>query len=101
MINKEDLFWISFQTNSTADMVNAKEEFGLSLQQMKETLKEDGFIFPHLVANMRNSQPISNITVEYEGTKRYNMSEETDKLTSSVPGQTPLLIPVNEEDVDK
>lgn len=98
---EENNFWLSFQSNTTADIIDAKATFGPSLQEMKETLKKNGFIFPILRANMRNSQPISNVTVNQEGSRYYKMSGQIEILTSSVSGQTPLLIPVNQKDVGK
>ena len=42
--NKENLFWVSVQSNVLADLSNVEEDFEKSVQDMKEEMKGNGWI---------------------------------------------------------
>ena len=101
LIDENDTLWLSFQTNSTSDLAATRKSFNIHLQALKEELKQRKFVLPSFLTNMRNSQPISSITVNDEGVPGYRMNGEINKLTSTVTGERPSLILINKKDADQ
>ena len=98
LMGENDTLWLSFQTNSTSDIADTEESFNKQLKTLKEELKQRNFVLPTFSANMRNSQPISSISLNREGCS-YKMNDEIEKLTSTVTGEKPSLILIDKRDV--
>ena len=96
---KSNLFWITLQSNTLADISHVNDEFEEALIEMKEELKKEEWIFPTLQANMRNQVNIANVNVE-RGVGTYEMQSSIEKLKSgsSLAGEVPLLFKLNPDD---
>ena len=101
LMDANDTLWLSFQANSTSDLANTNESFNKHIQAWKEELKKGNFVLPSFSANMRNSQQISSVTLDREGSNAWKMNEELEKLTSTVTGEKPTLIMIDERDTKK
>ena len=99
--NKENLFWVSLQSNLLADISLVEKDFGHALQEMKEEMKRNGWIFPTLKANMRNQVNIANVQIE-KGSGAFDMQSSIAKLSSgsSLIGEIPILFQVLHKDWD-
>ena len=97
--NKENLFWVSLQSNLLADLSNVQNDFKTAVQEMNEELKMNGWILPSLQANMRNQVNIANIQVDRRENSGWDgeMQSLIDKLPtgSSLIGELPLLFKVD------
>ena len=100
LIDAKDVFWLSIQSNTLADVARMDKSFNIQLNKLILDLKSKSFVVPLLNANMRNSSQISNIKIDRENSQ-YRMSGEIEKLSSSVMGQPPTLSLVNQEDLQQ
>ena len=100
LTNKENLFWVSVQSNVLADLNFVKKDFENALQEMKEEMKENGWILPTLEANMRNQVNITNIQIEKNDTAVYEMQSSIIKLEpgTRLIGEVPILFKVESLD---
>ena len=96
MKNKSNLFWVALQSNSLADIDKVQDSFKQTLEEMKEDLAKDGWIFPELLANMRNQVNIANIEVNKGNSYYTEMQSSIVKLKSgsSLVGEIPTLFNV-------
>ena len=93
LVEKKNLLWVSFQANAVCDLMYHKGQFEQSFYEMKKELQHRNFHFPHLKANMRNSGPISEITVD-NSRDVLGVSKLVNHLKSTVNGPIPTLLPV-------
>ena len=107
LTNESNLFWVALQSNVLADISNVESGFKEALEEMKNELKNNGWIFPFLAYNMRNQVNIANINVERgsKGMRRrpgvfpgstLGMQSSVQKLNSGscLIGELPLLFKV-------
>ena len=96
--NKQNLFWISLQSNLLADLSSVANDFDTAIVEMKEDMERNGWILPTLGANMRNQVNITNLKYEkYEKDATFNeMQSSITKLKSgtSLIGEIPILFNV-------
>ena len=52
LTNESNLFWVSLQSNVLADISNVESGFKEALEEMKNELKNNGWILPFLAYNM-------------------------------------------------
>ena len=97
MVNPESLFWISFQSNCVAEVVNYNENFKNSLEEMRTELQENSFHFANLHANMRNSGPISEISLD-STSPVFNLAQHVPHLKAGLPGPIPCVLPLRDSD---
>ena len=97
LVNPESLLWISFQSNCVAEVVNENEHFKDSLEKMIVELQENNFHFANLHANMRNSGPISKISLD-SASKTFNLAKHVPLLNAAVPGPNPRVLPVRDDE---
>lgn len=73
-----------------------EERFKEALTEMKDELKKEEWIFPTLVANMRNQVNIANINVERGNFTGHSMQSSIEKLKSgsSLTGELPFLFKI-------
>ena len=98
LLDKESsLFWVALQSNSLSDIDRVQNTFKKSLEDVKEHLKKDGWIFPTFQANMRNQINIANVEVEKGNSYYTEMQSSIVKLKSgsSLVGEIPTLFNVN------
>ena len=95
LIGDSNLFWVVLQSNQLADTDIVQEDFNKAYKDMKEVLRNDGWILPQLELNMRNQINISNIRVEGHGV--YPMQSAIPKLESgtTIVGELPILLKVS------
>ena len=98
--SKDNLFWVSLQSNSLADLNFENKDFKNAFQEMKEEMKRNGWILPTLNANMRNQVNIANVQVEPETNTAYEMQSSVEKLKSglSLIGEIPTLFKIEVRD---
>jgi len=101
--NKENLFWVSLQSNMLADLGWVQGDFNNAFQEMTEEMKRNGWILPTLKANMRNQVNIANVQIEDRYGQESNMLSSIVKLTSgtSLIGEAPILFNLREYDWDE
>ena len=96
--HEDNLFWVSLQSNVLADLSDVEKDFENALQEMKEEMKENGWILPTLEANMRNQVNIANVQIEKSDRYVGEMQASITKLKSgtSLIGEIPILFKVND-----
>ena len=89
------MFWVAIQSNLLADLITLQHGFRFAFGELKQALKNDGWIFPELKANMRNQVNIANVTVE-RGAGQFPMQTTIEKLKtgSNLVGNIPFLFKV-------
>ena len=82
-----------------ADIQYAREDYTNAINEMKNELTEEGWIFPCLQANMRNQVNIANINAEFNAVYPEKMQSSIEKLkpASTLVGDVPLLFKVKED----
>ena len=100
LVSPGSLLWISFQSNCVAEVVNDHEFFKSSLDEMMIELQENSFHFANLHANMRNSGPISQISLD-SSSPIFNLAKHVPHLKAGVPGPIPCVVPVGETYFEK
>ena len=98
-----NLFWVSLQSNSLADLCAVEYDFDGAVQKMKEEMKRNGWILPILKANMRNQVNIAKVHVELGTTFKYSIEYSVEKLPSgsSLIGEIPISFRVKSPDWDQ
>ena len=93
--SESNLFWVALQSNQVADIDDVQNDFKEALENMKNDLATNGWIFPQLESNMRNQINISNITVDGSQSGMH-MQSSIDILKSgtNVVGEIPTLYKV-------
>ena len=78
-----------------ADLITLQHGFRFAFGELKQELKNDGWILPELKANMRNQVNIAKIAVE-RGAGQFPMQTTIEKLKtgSSLVGNIPFLFKV-------
>ena len=101
--NNSNLFWVSLQSNSLADLCPVEDDFDAAVQKMKEDMKRNGWILPTLRANMRNQVNIAKVQVKQGATLKYSIQYSIEKLPSgsSLIGEIPISFRVRSSDWDK
>ena len=75
-----------------SDFVEANNGFETHLNNSKTTLQENGFHFPVLSSNMRNSRQISQSKLTRKG--NIKQASHLTATSSSVNGKLPMVIPI-------
>ena len=95
LVSSTSLLWISFQSNCVAEVVNYNDFFKTALERMIAELQESNFHFANLHANMRNSGPISHISLD-STSPTFNLAQHVPHLKAGVPGPIPCVLPVRD-----
>ena len=75
-----------------SDFVEARSGFEIHLKDSKTILQENGFHFPVLSSNMRNSRQISQSKLTRKG--NIKQASHLTATSSSVNGKLPMVIPI-------
>ena len=95
--NKENLFWVTVQSNLLADLCEVEKNFENAVKEMKEEMKRNGWILPTLKTNMRNQINIANVQVgkgDYYSLEMQS-SIEKNKPGTSLVGELPIRFKVD------
>ena len=92
------MFWVALQSNQMADVSGVEDGFKEELEEMKEELKNCGWILPTLEANMRNQINISNINVESYVIYKMQSSINKLKAGTNIVGEVPVLFKIKDKD---
>ena len=95
LVSSKSLLWISFQSNCVAEVVNYSKTFKTALEKMIAELQDINFHFANLHANMRNSGPISEISLG-STSRTFNLAQHVPHLKAGVPGPIPCVLPVRD-----
>ena len=92
---QSNLFWVAIQSNLLADLITLQHDFRFAFGELKQALKNDGWILPELKANMRNQVNIAKVEVK-RGAGQFPMQTTIEKLKtgSSLIGNMPFLFKV-------